>query len=224
MREAHDGAIVRFSDAGTWLDGPTRRAVVREARNARTCGLCGDRRESLSWAAVKGGHETSTSLSAPLVELAHRLNTDSGRVADDWFESLMEQGISREEYVEAVGLVGTSTITDTFANTINGRLAALPDAGNGVPAREQNPGVVEAGARVPLMDPENPLAPFGEQTGGQPTPNIVRALAMVPASLREFWSAFTPHYRPRDTDDRGLHRSQIELVASRTSALNECFY
>ena len=224
MIAAHGEALASFVAAGTWLDGKTRRALVQETRIARRCQLCTERRAALSWAAVAGTHRIETDLSAPYVELAHRMTTDPGRVANDWFEALREDGVSAEQYVEAAGLVGTATVTDTFATALFGAPTALQDAGAGEPTQRPNPDVVDDRARVPLMDRTKPLAPFNQPAGDRPMPNIVRALALVPDTFRSFWATFTPHYRPREVDGTGLGRPQIEFVASRTSALNECFY
>ena len=67
--------------------------------------------------------------------------------------------------------------------------------------------------------------------GGAPfVPNIVRALSLVPDEVAH--DAQRPpeaHYLPVDqigdpTVRRALDRMQMELVAARVSALNQCFY
>lgn len=98
---------------------------------------------------------------------------------------------------------------------------ALAPAEAGEPTRESNPHVVDGGGHVPIMDFAHPL-PGWE---GRWAANIGRALALVPASVDEFWRVFRPHYMPMATDESSeVQRPQIEFVASRTSAINECFY
>ena len=221
LERVHEQARGRFVRAGSFLDGATRRAMVLEARAARECGLCARRAEALFAASVEGEHETVTELAPGLVELAHRVVTDSGRLSRAWFEGVIAAGVTPEQYVEAAGLIGSSTIADTFAVALTGEPAVLGASEGGEPSGVSNEALVDVGAYVGLMDYEHPL-PRWE---GRPAPNICRALAMVPSAVDEFWDLFVPHYQPMaEADGHEVRRSQIEFVASRTSALNECFY
>jgi len=219
--DAHEAALSGFVCPGSHLDGATRRAVVEESRAARACAFCADRREALSATSVSGEHTTSTDLAAGLVEVVHRLSTDSGRLTRAWFEGVLASGVTREQYVETAGLIGTSTIADTFATALHGAPSELAPAEPGEPSGETNEQLADVGAYVGVMDHQHPHPRFA----GRPAPNICRALALVPSAVDEFWELFSPHYRPwaaQPEDEFG--RSQIEFVASRTSALNECFY
>lgn len=217
----HAAALAGFVRPGSWLDGAARRAVVEESRGARSCGLCAERGEALSAAAVTGGHQSVSDLLPALVEVVHRLTTDSGRLTQAWFDEVLESGVTREQYVEVAGLVGTSTIADTFATATSGAPVTLGAAGAGEPSGERNEQLADVGAYVGVMDYEHPHPRFE----GRSAPNICRALALVPSAVDEFWELFGPHYRPMSAKpEHEFGRSQIELVASRTSALNECFY
>lgn len=217
----HEAALAGFVRAGSHFDGTTRRAIVEESRAARDCDYCDDRAAALSAAALFGEHTTVTDLPANLVEVVHRLTTDSGRLTRAWFESVLESGVSAEQYVEASGLVGTSTIADTFAAAIEGAPRSLEAAEAGTPSGERNEQLADIGAYVGVMDYDHPHPRFE----GRPAPNICRALAMVPSAVDEFWELFGPHYRPMSAKaEHEFGRPQIEFVASRTSALNECFY
>jgi hypothetical protein len=61
-------------------------------------------------------------------------------------------------------------------------------------------------------------------------PNVARALSLVPDAVRQLKELSEAHYlRIDDVVDprarmRELTRPQMELVAGRVSALNECFY
>lgn len=227
LAAAHAAALARFVAPGAFLDGATRRAVVAAARTARACRLCAARRAALSPAAVDGAHDGAGAgdLPAPLLELAHRLVTDAARITDGWFESLLAAGLTPEQYVEATGLVAASTVVDTHAIALTGEVPPLPPAQPGAPSGETNDAVVAGEARVPIMDPARPLPPWDRRPGPGPVANIARALALVPFAQHEFWDVFTPHYRPLQVDPGSpVGRPQIEFVASRTSALNECFY
>ena len=60
-------------------------------------------------------------------------------------------------------------------------------------------------------------------------PNIVRALSLVPDHVRLLRELSASHYMaferiPDPSVRNALDRMQIELVAARVSAMNECFY
>jgi hypothetical protein len=48
-------------------------------------------------------------------------------------------------------------------------------------------------------------------------------MARVPSAMMLFFSAFRPHYTIYDFEV-SLARPQMELIAARVSALNQCFY
>ncbi|MDA0353417.1 MAG: alkylhydroperoxidase-related (seleno)protein [Chloroflexi bacterium] len=220
--QAHAAALAGFVRPGSHLDGPTRRAIVEESRAARDCAHCAARAEALSAAVVDGAHSTVSDLSPHLVELVHRLTTDPGRLTHAWFEGTIAGGVTEPQYVEIAGLIGTSTIADTWTTALVGAPPVLPAAEQRTPSGETNPHLADIGAYVGVMDLEHPLPRF---KGARQSANITRALALVPSAVDEFWDLFMPHYRPMATEDGDeMQRPQIELVASRTSALNECFY
>ena len=74
-------------------------------------------------------------------------------------------------------------------------------------------------------DAESDLFPGGR------TGNVVRAMSLVPEAVRLLKTLSAAHYvamdlvgQPGTNGDRAISRPQIELVAGRVSALNECFY
>jgi hypothetical protein len=72
--------------------------------------------------------------------------------------------------------------------------------------------------------PESDLYPEGAMI-----PNIIRALSLVPSEVRALRRSSDAHYLPvaqipDPTARRTLDRAQMELVAARVSALNQCFY
>ena len=81
-----------------------------------------------------------------------------------------------------------------------------------------------------MIAPGDAAGPEADLYGGADfVPNIVRALSAVPDEVRVLRQLSQTHYLPlgglRDPSARrSLDRMQIELVAARVSALNECFY
>lgn len=85
------------------------------------------------------------------------------------------------------------------------------------------------GAWVPMLPPARPA---GENADLWPLPRapfVIRAMSLVPEAVRDLRLLSDVHYLPMmqltDFSKGGeLSRPQIELVAGRVSALNECFY
>ena len=121
---------------------------------------------------------------------------------------------------------------DIFARGIGVDLRPLPAARPGAPSRERPAAAVKELAWVPTV----PNPPAGgeaadELYGGKPKPYIVRALSLVPDELRRHLELEEVQYLPLQhifvTDYRhheGFSRAQVEVVAGRVSALNECFF
>ena len=80
-----------------------------------------------------------------------------------------------------------------------------------------------------MIAPEGAVGPEADLYGGGFVPNIMRALSLVPDEVRALRLSSSAHYVPVEqipdpTVRRALTRPQMEFVAARVSALNECFY
>ena len=67
--------------------------------------------------------------------------------------------------------------------------------------------------------------------GARMVPNVLRAMSLVPDAVRLLKVLSAAHYIPMEdvpdpsaSGDRALSRAQIELIAGRVSAMNDCFY
>jgi alkylhydroperoxidase family enzyme len=230
LRSAHRDLWEHLRAAGTWWSGATRVAIAAEGRHAVRCTLCRRRREALSPAAARGTHETLGALSPSLVEVIHRVRTDSGRLTREWFERVVDQGLTDAEYVEIVGVVAMLAGVDFFARALGIEPFPLPEPLSGEPSRRRPAAARRSVAWVPTIAPEDAVGPEADvYGGGTVVPNIVRALSLVPDEVRMLRRLSDAHYLPiasisDPTARRALGRMQMELVAARVSALNECFY
>lgn len=219
LREAHGDAWRLIAQPGAFWSAAARVQMVEEARAALRCGLCARRKEALSPLAALGEHDAATALPAALVELIHRLRTDPARMTRSAFDRALAGGISAERYVEAVSVVCTSVVIDTFHNALG--LASPPprEPQPGDPRGQEPPAVVDDGAWVPLTRVDGEDRTFGLPRA----PNIGRAMGLVPSAVALFFLAFRPHYALRDIP-LAISQAQAEFIAARVSALNECFY
>lgn len=230
LPEAHRRAWAHVARPGSFLSGDQRVAVAAEVRSAWACGLCRERKDVLSPEHVRGEHDAATDLSDAAVEMIHRVTTDPGRLSRRWFDSLRAGGLDDGEYVEILGVLVTVVGVDQFCRGLGLPLHPLPIPEPGAPSRRRPPGLVDAGAWVPMLDPrrvdpaERDLFPAGR------TGNVIRALSLVPEEVRNLVRQSQAHYLRQEemmdlTRGRGaLDRAQVELIAGRVSALRECFY
>jgi hypothetical protein len=230
LQDAHRTLWEDLRSAGTWWTGAERLAIAAESRHAEACALCLGRKAALSPSAVAGSHDTLGGLPLLLVEVAHRVRTDPGRLSRAWFDGMIAAGLDPAAYVEAVGIVSMVAGADLFARALGITPFPLPTPLPGAPTRRR-PAAARAGtAWVPMIAPEDAAGPEADLYGTAPQiPNIIRALSLVPAAVRTLTSLMASHYvaaaqlldmRCR----RALDRAQMELVAARVSALNQCFY
>lgn len=182
---------------GTWWTGEQRVALAATARARST-------------------HEAQPSLgSLPFeaAEAARRIAVDVHAITREWVEEIERRGISRLAYAEILGVVARLIAVDSFAYGIGAPLRPLPTPIEGRPREETNPNATDNGAWIP--------------TEGRP--GATSSLTSVPAESKQRWDLSRALY----LDDRHvgdwdasteLERPQMELVASRVSLLNECFY
>lgn len=238
QREACEHLWDRLARPGTWWDGSERASLVHSVRGAWSCDLCAKRKAALSPRSICGGHAAMDgSLPASAIEAAHRLATDSGRLTESWYSELLAGGLDPAQYVEIVGVVAAAMVTDTFCRAVGATPPPIPDPAPGVPSRVEPEGASVGAGWVPTLPfdrlppelaalfssirstlPAKELAKRGPSRVG----NVMLALSLVPAEQHAFshWSS-EAFYR---SGELSLTEDQRELVASATSAYNDCFY
>lgn len=230
LTAAHRRAWQRLVRPGTWLTGEQRVAIAAETRKAKSCSLCRRRKAAVSPLAIKGEHDTLSALSEPVVEVIHRIATDPGRLTQSWYRQVIASGISDSAYVEIVSVVATVVLLDTFTRGLGIPAPALPHPIEGEPSLERPTSAKLDVAWVPMIGAEGATGPEVDlYPPGSVIPNVGRALSLVPAEARAFFDLSSTHYFSLDdlmdiTKGRAISRSQIELIAARVSALNNCFY
>jgi hypothetical protein len=229
LSEAREGAWAAIARPGTWLTGERRVAVAAEIRHALACAFCARLKEALS-PDIAGTHDGLGKLSAPEIELVHRLVNDPGRLSESWAQSVLAKGLGEGEYVEIVGIVAMVMILDTFNRALGLPLQPLPAPVAGEPSRYRPSGAKKQAAWLPLVEPQDATEADGPMYPSPRAGYIYRGLSLVPQSLRDYWSLANAHYLPGqvvyqfDKTIRAISRPQIEVLASRVSALHQCAY
>lgn len=230
---ARERAWQRIARPGTWWNGAQRIAIAAETRDAPECGLCRERKSALSPFAVTGKHDVVGQLPDAVVEVVHRVRTDSGRITRSWYESVLASGLSDAQYVEIVGVVATTIALDTFSRGIGLPLTPLPPPQPGEPTRQRPAGARPTIAWVPTLEPEDVAEtdpdPYPGKSPGEVF-NIQRALSLVPEEAAGFFDLDEVLYLPQAAirdfgrEYRAISHAQMELLAARVSAINQCHY
>jgi len=228
--DAHSRAWRHIAEPGTWWTGAERVAIAAEARAARTCSLCVERKQLLAPTMANGAHGRASDLPEYVVDAVHRIATDAGRLASSDYRAYLDAGLSDGQYVEIIGVVVNVVCVDTVCSAVDNPQQPLPQPIAGEPTRHRPPAAVGGTAWVPML-PEGGRDPDSKSLYGRllKTPHVARALSLVPDEVRGMIRLAAAQYidPPKMMNlsrCRAINRPQIELVAARVSAINECFY
>ena len=226
-----------LSRPGNWWTGEQRVAIAAEVRHARKCALCRDRRAALSPESVQGEHDCldSTRILGEATTFAmdaiHRIVNDAGRLSRSWYERRVGGAFSDGQYVELLGVVVAVISIDSFHCGLGQPLEPLPTPQEGTPSGYRPAGLEHDTAWVAMIANGKTAEPEADLFPGSRTANVVRAMSLVPDAVRTLLTLSAAQYvpmwavaEPTWSEGRALDRSQIELLAGRVSALNECFY
>lgn len=144
------------------------------------------------------------------VAVAHQAAT----IDRTFVDGLCDDGLGAAEYVEIIGLVSRLAAIDTFHRLLGAPVPPLPEPEPGDPTNDLNPMAQPGRAFVPMVRGAS----------------IIYALTLIPdeheAMMDDFhdtlYLSSTQMQEP--TSPRAITRPQIELLASLTSADNECYY
>ena len=185
----------RLASPGTWFTGSERVLIAFEARAAR------------GWADADSG------LREPVIEAAQSVSAAAEYVTRDWIAELLAEGMTIEEYVEVVGVVGRLSAVDSYLQGVGACEEPLPTPVEGEPSRRRNSAARWHRAFVPVQS-EN---------------GAVFTLSAVPAEKEAMLRLLSAMYlTPVEMNDfvysDELSRAQIEFLAIRVSYLNHCYY
>jgi alkylhydroperoxidase family enzyme len=181
---------------GTWWSGEERVAIAAEARRAMA------------------GEPSGDELPSAVAGVVRTVAADSPLITAQWVADLEAEGIDPPSYVEIIGVVSRLSSADLFHIALGMSLEPLPSPQSGEPSRRRPPTDVVVGKS---------FVPMVRQV------SIPQTLSLVPAETVAWQELSDVMYMTLqdmgDPDFRhALHRTQMELVAARTSQINECFY
>jgi hypothetical protein len=157
------------------------------------------------------GEPPGEDLPESLTGVVRMVAASSPLITDEWVAALE---IEPAAYAEIIGVVARLSAVDLFSIAMGDPLRPLPEPGAGEPSRTPPPdGLVVGKSYVPMVG----------------NVSIPQTISLVPAETvawHELSDAMYMTFDEMSDPDfqSGLHRTQIELVAARTSQMNECFY
>ena len=203
-----------IANPGRWWTGAERVEIARIGRAARDFDAIG-----------------SDILPEAAVFAIQKLVVDNANLSPEWYQEIIaSEDMSEDRYVELVAVVVHSLSIDEFHRALALTLEPLPEPVGGQPAGER-PAEAEQRSSWPPIVPKSGLNPGDEMLYGpmQWGANVISALSLIPENVRWLHDLSEGHYlsfaEMRMPDPlRAISRPQIELIAARVSALNECFY
>jgi alkylhydroperoxidase family enzyme len=214
LAAAHSAILERWATPGSFWTAAQRIALVEQVRRAR------DSAPLPAWVApstVNGLLDGAADLPAVAVDAVWRLTNHPGTLTIDWYRQLLARGLAAGPYVELVAVVAQANCIDRFTDALGVNRHTLPPPGAGGP----NPAVA---ADCEVRNHWVPTAPIKG-------PNVIKALSLLPFENESRRILSDAQYVPGSAllgDLRlgcgALSRPQVELLAARTSTLNECFY
>ena len=225
IEKSHQRAHDSFTAPGTYWSGAQRAAIAGVARDARVvAGLQQPVKEEFDFSV----------LPAAAARVAKQVAVDTNNLEIDFFEEALDAGLSDGQYVETVGVASRLVSNDVFARGLG--LPARPlgqikpgEAGGNRPDTATEEGAWVKTIPAGSLGAEEAKYVYGE--AANEAPFIFRSLSLSPGEARRLVDLIINQYTPMsgmmDLDfsfDPNITRAQVELLAARVSAINECFY
>lgn len=219
----HDDELASFARPGTWMTGEERTAVARHCRAARC---------QAGIQEADGDLDEDEVLPAALREVVTQVAVAPKDLERSFFENARAADISDAEYVETVGIVSRLVNLDVFARGLGVPMRTLHAPIDGEPSLDRPATAIDEGAWVASIPSDERGGDVGNDLyGGTMQPFVYRALSLVPPEAERIMVGGRTQYLPIDkffdftySHHAALSRAQLEIVAGRVSALNQCFY
>ena len=175
-------------------------------------------------------NEEATLTDGDVEVLAGRQTNDRARVGNG--EDAADDTFGYGHYVEMVSIIVNLISIDTFHHALSLPVEPLPVPEPGEPDGYTPPGAAIDVGWVPMIYPAHLSDQEADIYFGAPQMgHVIRAMSLVPEAVRQLHALSEAHYlptpevgNPEATGHLALNRMQTELIAARTSILNDCFY
>ena len=165
-------------------------------------------------AAKAGGDRPTSDLPEHVAKMSEMLAANAHVIDQSAVDAFVSQvGRGAEAYVEMIGVVARIVAIDTFATGIDATLVDLTAVDDQPPSGITREAARKRSAFVPTVGPAGATTALSSiQSEDDAQEDLHGSLYL---SYREMGDLFI---------EKGLPRWQLELIASRTSLINECFF
>lgn len=213
--DTHRRLADHWSQPGDWWTAEQRLAMVALVRIAAAAQPLAPWQSPLTVDGLVG--DAGDVLPDAAIDVVWRVTQHPGTLTRDWHQSILDGGIDPVAYVELVSVVSMANAVEFFCHAVGQHSLELPQPSAGEPSQTAAADAVVESHWVP--------------TTAFAGPNIRKTLSATPAESDLQLAMLDSHYVPGGAlavelteNVWSMQRSQMELVASRVSALNECFY
>ena len=120
---------------------------------------------------------------------------------------------------------------DEFHHALGLEVEILPEPKLGQPSHYRPSQAVSGTGFIPMLPRDGATRLESDLWQSDRTANVLRAFSLVPDALRDWKQLSSAQYLSMEgmtnmvkQEDRAINRLQMELIAGRVSAINECFY
>ena len=213
LLDAFNACWSRLAEPGEWWSGKERLAILEEVRKYLSSDTPTDRTplEVLS-------NKPSPIISPLTSEITRMVTSNAAEIDEKWAKEAISR-IGEGKYSELVSLVVSIVPIDIFCLLLGRPVVSLPVPKGGKPGGKIPDGLSDGGAFV-RWKTENWVGP-----------NVARALSFVPKDNEIRMKLVGSMYAGSEQfismvwdENEPLDRAQVEIIAARTSSINECFY
>ncbi|MAR47882.1 MAG: hypothetical protein CL425_01630 [Acidimicrobiaceae bacterium] len=213
LLEAFNACWERIAEPGEWWSGKERIAILEEVRKDR------DEDHPKVRSSLADLSNTPSPIISPLTrEIVRMVTSNAAEIDDKWAKEAISL-IGEGKYSELVSLVVNIVPIDIFCLLVGRPVVSLPVPKGGKPGGTIPDGLSDGGAFVPWLT-ENFVGP-----------NVARALSFVPKDneirmklVENMYAGGGKFISMVWDENEPLDRAQVEIIAARTSSINECFY
>lgn len=207
----------RLSQAGYWWDAKQRIAIANACREAKLRPVYDRERPKVS----ELEHDIVPGKISPLViDTVERISTESGALDKSWCLSVCER-MGEGAYAEIIAIVILALPIDRFCLYVGRPLAPWPVPEEGEPSRSYPEDMVDNGAWIRQT---------ASAVANKELVNVSRAVSQCPIEndlRRELVDVLYMEghsFFDKVWSRKSLSRTQLEVAATRTSVINQCFY
>lgn len=207
----------RLAEPGYWWNAEEKQAIAQACRDARPKAIFERDQRDITTLSNKRENGNLSELTLHVVD---KICTEPGNISPTWAQHAISE-LGEGAYAEIIGIIILLLPVDLLCHYLGAELMPLPSPQTGEPSREYPLDLRDNGAwiRQTATAIDNPeLVNVSRAISIVPRENELRR-ALVDAMYMEGHSFFDTRW-----ERKAVSRRQLEIVATRTSAINECFY